>query len=166
MKRFLCALLILCLLPVLAFAESPDFMFVFYNIMAEEFGRETIGEEYETTLNDDGSERRDYSISDTVKINFYSFSDKVFQISVVSTSDDSDPVFLSACINSASVLMQDYSSEAISTIKYKLLMINEGKETDISIVDGFYFYMTKYGPLKMFFVESAELFREFKKNAP
>ena len=68
MKRFICALLILCLLPVLTFAEDYDYVTTYFDIVLDNYGCQEFPQEYMTTKSEDGSEIRHFFITKDVKI--------------------------------------------------------------------------------------------------
>ena len=159
MKRFLCALLILCMIPACSPAEPQNIIFLIYNELAKAFENKLLPEEYEINTGEDGTEERSYALSDKTKVIMYSYGDNVYQLAVVCYDEMQDD-FLQACNMAAITLMGKYNAEALDIIRKKYILTNNGEETEMSYVDGYFLHMKKASFGYMFFVTSIEGFRE------
>ena len=161
MKRFICALLILCLL-LLAFAsaDSPEIVYLVYNNIAETFERGALlPEEYESSTDEDGVTMWKYTVSDGLSLVLYSYQDEVYQIGIICISSEPSSDFLPACYNSVNTLMNDYNTKAMNAVDAKIKLLAMGENPEISYVDGFYIHMDKKPIGTFFFITNAELFR-------
>ena len=165
MKRLSCFLLFLILLIPCASAETNDLIFDLYNAFAEEFTEleaDVLPEDFNLSVRDDGTASRLYSISDKLKVMFISDSDDVYYILVWDISASVDDEFLSACKIATMTMMLDYNSGALNIVDQKYRLVLEGKESDPSLVDGYYIHLEK-GTGYFFSIMSQEGFREHNK---
>lgn len=98
MKKFLCVLLILCLVPVFGVSESFELAVEYFNIYANEMGLTELPQNYQTEKDEDGKERYTFDISDSIKFLLYVKNDEVYMCGVVVFSADSYLDFLAYCL--------------------------------------------------------------------
>ena len=104
MKKALCLLLLLCLLPWVAPAEEYNTVVEFYKIYMEEYNCLPFPEEYLKSRNYDGTENRHFFINDNFKIMIETDGKTTKTIVVGCTYDDNVQDFLVACAGALSVL--------------------------------------------------------------
>ena len=98
MKKFLCVLLILCLVPVFGVSESFELAVEHFNIYAYEMGLTELPQNYQMEKDEDGKERYTFDISDSIKFLLYVKNDEVYMCGVVVLSADSYLDFLAYCL--------------------------------------------------------------------
>ena len=76
-KRFLCTLMVLCLIPVFAVAETFDMSVLLYNAYASEIGLKELPQTFTTEKEENGKERRTFNISDTIKYIYFIENDDI-----------------------------------------------------------------------------------------
>ena len=160
MKRFICLLLILCLVPVCVFAETLDFTVLLYNTMAEGFGCKQLPEEYKAQTTDEGIEERHYAVDEKTIVVMYSDHDNVFRFMVYCLSDEPTAEFYKACQIAACVLMNGYDSEAQLTIENKYLRLMCGLDNEISIVNRYGITIQKKSFGIVFFIQNIDMMKE------
>ena len=98
MKRFICVLLILCLVPAFVVAESVELSAEYFNVYASEMGLPELPKEYTTQIEENGNERRTYDISESIKYMQFVKDNDVYMCGVVALSADSYLDFLAYCL--------------------------------------------------------------------
>ena len=133
MKRFACLLLILCLLPVLAFADTLENMVAEFNLNAESFSVSILPEEYnripKSTYN-----MIEYRISESIIAGFMESNNKITGGFVVCYDSDKYEEFIKYCACHAWIFCDDDElKDAYNKVSGRCNDVISGKESS----DGF-----------------------------
>ena len=130
MKRVICILLILCLVPVFSVAESFGHIIDLYNGMAENLGIQKLPEEYTTEVAEEGNEKKIYVVSDTIRVIFDTKSNDVFSFSAACLSSDSYIDFIPVCLSGSFALNPDDFSSIVTGMILQFYSVRSGKESE------------------------------------
>ena len=150
MKRFVCLLCVLCLLPVLAVCDDYDYDYVvtIIDIMMESYGCLDMPDNYYTTQNDDGTENRHFFLSDDLKIIIETDGKKVYRISAACFHNNNLRDFFVACLAELTAFNISYDS-ASSALFSGYLFSESGESMPTSYENGWYSDMTYYPEKEM-----------------
>lgn len=130
MKRFLCVLLILCVLPVFSFAETFDYTVNLYNAYAYIMGLQELPTNYKTEIQEGGKERRTFNIGDSLVFILNLKDDKIKGFSAVCLEESAFADFVGECICGFMSVASDEGYERCAEMVMNLYTVRSGKEVD------------------------------------
>lgn len=130
MKRVLCMLLVLLLLPLSALADVLTEIETYYGSMIHETGGKSLPEKHETVKKDEGKTQIIYRFSETfVLIYTFDSNGTITAFSAGCSSEDDYIEFLSVCnAGLFSVLRDDYNLDVLGDFVFQFISIRNGKE--------------------------------------
>ena len=129
-KRIICAVLVLCLLPAFAFADLFDEAILYYDAFANQLGVDQLPENFTDEAATTGMAHRTYNLPSSIKV-IYSFdNNEVCGVSVVCI-DDNYLDFLGVCCAGAFSVMKQIPYFMFGDILTQFLEVRSGKETEV-----------------------------------
>lgn len=126
MKKVLCVLLLLCLLPVACHAEECDYVVEFYKAYMEDYNCLPFPDDYLTSKNYDGSKDRHYFFNDDFRI-IIQDGKTTNTIIVSGVYDDNVQDFLVACAGALAVFNVSVS-EIGSNLFWDYISVKTGQK--------------------------------------
>lgn len=150
-KRFIC-IVIACLFPLCAIAETYDTTVIFYNVMANEYGLSNLPEAYTTEIADNGSEKRTFDISDTLKVILTLKGDDVYGFTAVCLSEESRIDFLAICASGAFTIDPENATAINASLLSQFLFVCAGKKVNKSFTENCVFGVSDIGGGRLCFI--------------
>lgn len=141
MKRLVCLLILLAMLPAVAFASDLKEFISVYNCLADIYKAQNLPEKYDTWKLDNGDDMVIFSFSDSLKFYAYIKRNDVYGISVICNSDDAALDFLMACEMGNFCLDGDIRVDVL--LNYMLARTED--KTYASRTNGYAYYLKKDG---------------------
>ena len=152
MKRIICVLLILCVLPVCAFSETLDMSVVLYNSMAEILGISELPKDYNTERQENGKERYTFDISDSLKCIFAVNNGNVEGCTVVCFYATEYVEFIAMCMSAAFAVAPDDSLSMYPGILFQFYDVRAGKEAKYGYYKNATYHVSSLGGERMAFI--------------
>ena len=127
-KRVICLIAVLCLLPICVFAEGIDFTVDMYNSMSYEFEAPKLPKDYETNIVKDGKKEYTFHVSDSIVISFTEKEGNIKLCAIICLSENAYLDFIPACICGAFALTPNDALLFAYDIVMKFYQVKAGKE--------------------------------------
>lgn len=128
MKRVICLITVICLLPICVLAEGIDYTVSLYDSMSLEFEAPTLPKDYETNIGENGKKEYIFNVSDSIIVRFTEKEESIKLCAVVCTSEKAYIDFIPACVCGAFALAPNEALVFAYDIVMKFFQVKAGKE--------------------------------------